>query len=81
MVILGDAIGLTPIPMVSLSIRYSQEVCMNYKIMNVKSHDQLIEIVAMLETLDKYNGKDFVHDGIYGTYTVLQYSGIVLVLV
>lgn len=54
---------------------------MNYKIMGVHSHEQLVEIVGVLETLSDKGGKDFIHYGQSGTYTILHYSGMTVVLV
>lgn len=54
---------------------------MNYKIMGVHSHEQLVEIVGVLETLADKGGKDFIHYGQIGTYTILHYSGMTVVLV
>lgn len=55
---------------------------MNYIIKNVKTQEQLVEIVGMLETLsDKGGSKDFVYEGKSGTCSVLHYSGMVVVIV
>lgn len=72
----------TPNHTVSPSIiTYSRRLCMNYKIMGVHSHEQLVEIVGVLETLSDKGGKDFIHYGQSGTYTILHYSGMTVVLV